>query len=46
MDMSIRVIVALSEELGNIPSVSVVQKNFRSIGINAPTFVGLLLVVD
>lgn len=46
MDMSIRVIVALSKKLGNIPSVSVVQKNFRSIGINTPNFVGLLLVVN
>lgn len=45
-NLSIGVIVALSKELGNSPSVSVVQKTFRSIGINAPTFVGLLLVID
>ena len=35
--LSIRIRVALSKELGNIPSVAVVQKTFRSIGINAPT---------
>lgn len=43
-NLSVRVIVALSKELEIIPSASVVQKTSRSIGINALTFVGLLVV--